>query len=89
MIYFGGPKGKLTIDHSAENFLFLGDISALSHLYELSRQWKSFQKSFGIIYAKSEKDFIIDTFSKAKFQMIESLENHAQKVIKEIEIRKK
>ncbi|WP_395066124.1 siderophore-interacting protein [Flavobacterium sp.] len=84
-VHFASPKGKFIIDNTAQNYLFLGDISALSHLYELNRQLSTSQNAIGIIYAKNENDFFKDQFSDSKFEFIVSQENHTKRIIEEIE----
>jgi NADPH-dependent ferric siderophore reductase len=77
-VYFGGPMGKLTIDLTADNYLFLGDISALAHLYKLRRQLNPGQDSIGITYADDEGDFFADIFSDTRFDFVRSLNDHVQ-----------
>lgn len=59
-IFFKPPKGKLLVDNSAENYLLIGDITSLSHLYEIHRSLAVSKNIFTFIYAQQETDFFPD-----------------------------
>ncbi len=59
-IYFKQPRGKLLADNSAENYLLIGDITSLSHLYEINRNLAVSKNVFSFIYAEQEADFFTD-----------------------------
>lgn len=59
-IYFKQPRGKLLADNSAENYLLIGDITSLSHLYEIHRNLAISKSIFSFIYAEQEADFFPD-----------------------------
>jgi NADPH-dependent ferric siderophore reductase len=59
-IFFKPPKGKLLADNSAENYLLIGDITSLSHLYEIHRNLAVSKNIFSFIYAEQEADFFPD-----------------------------
>jgi len=83
-VYFGGPKGKFTIDTAADNYLLLGDISALSHLYELSRNAGLRKKITGIIYAGNREHFFPDFNNSASFGFLQNDGNIVEMMIEEI-----
>lgn len=59
-IHFSKPKGKFTLDTSGDYYLFIGDLSALGHLYEIRRHLKPHQKVMSFIYSAHENDFFAD-----------------------------
>lgn len=59
-VHFTGPKGKFTVDSTGDFYLFVGDDSALAHLYELRRHVPAGKPVFGVVYAPSESDFFPD-----------------------------
>jgi len=60
IIFFKPPQGKLLVDNSAENYLLIGDITSLSHLYEINRNLAVSKKVFSFIYAAQELDIFQD-----------------------------
>jgi len=85
-VLYGGPKGKFTIDTSAHNYLFLGDVSALSHLYELRRNAGINKNITGIIYGDSP-EYIFPDLSLSNVTPFGYLQNDAnllESVIAEI-----
>ena len=60
-VFFKPPKGKLLADNSAGNYLLIGDITSLSHLYEINRNLAVSKSIFSFIYAEQEADFFPDT----------------------------
>lgn len=59
-IYFKPPRGKLLADNNAENYLLIGDITSLSHLYEINRNLAVSKTIFSFIYAEQQADFFAD-----------------------------
>lgn len=59
-IFFKAPKGKLLADNSAENYLLIGDVTSLSHLYEINRNLAVSKTIFSFIYAEQEADLFAD-----------------------------
>lgn len=59
-IYFKQPRGKLLVDNSAENYLLIGDITSLSHLYEINRNLSVSKNIFSFIYARHKADYFRD-----------------------------
>lgn len=83
-VLYGGPKGKFTIDTAAQNYLFLGDISALSHLYELNRNAGVAKNINGIIYADSKDHVFPDLNNGIPFGYLQNETNIVKTVIAEI-----
>jgi NADPH-dependent ferric siderophore reductase len=59
-VYFSGPKGKFVVDHSADEYLLIGDSSALAHLYEIRRHLGRDKLVQGIIYSAAKTDCFAD-----------------------------
>ncbi len=59
-VYFKGPEGKFTVDITGSYYLLVGDISALSHLYELNRNLAGKNVIHAIVYGEKEADFFPD-----------------------------
>lgn len=60
LIYFKSPKGKLLVDDSANYYYLIGDITSLSHLYEINRNLSVDKKIFSFIYAYNKRDVFPD-----------------------------
>lgn len=60
IVYFTWHKGKFTVDTSADAYLFIGDLSALAHLYEINRHIPADKPRHGIIYAQNDSDLFAD-----------------------------
>ena len=84
IVLYSGPKGKFTIDKAPQNYLFLGDISALSHLYELSRNAGIAKNISGIIYADSKDHFFADLNNARPFGYLQNEPNIVETIIGEI-----
>ncbi|QIH32753.1 FAD-binding oxidoreductase [Sphingobacterium sp. DR205] len=59
-IFFKEPSGDLVIDQSGENYFLIGDITALSHLYEINRALAVSKEVYSLIYAGSKEDVFPD-----------------------------
>ncbi|MDY8135473.1 FAD-binding oxidoreductase [Aquimarina sp. 2201CG5-10] len=74
-VFFSNPKGKFIIDDSFTNYYFIGDNSALAHLYEIRRSLKEDKKMTGIIYSDSLDQLFPDIDKTTPFQFYEFSEN--------------
>jgi len=83
-VYFAGPKGRFTVDDSGDFYIFIGDISALAHLYEIRRNLQPGKKTYGIIYSPEEKDFFFDIDGKAPFNFYKMPLNATPLIIQEL-----
>lgn len=59
-VFFRPPKGKLLADNSADNYLLIGDVTSLSHLYEINRNLAISKNIFSFIYAERQADIFPD-----------------------------
>lgn len=66
-IFFKPPRGKLLADNSAASYLLIGDISSLSHLYEINRNLTVSKNVFSFIYAQQASDFFNDIDKSSPF----------------------
>lgn len=83
-IYFSKPKGNFVIDNSADFYIFVGDISALAHLYEIRRNLTAEKKVYSLIYSDKTEDFFEDLDKSVKFDFKKLPENSSDDIIKEI-----
>ncbi|NCT73728.1 MAG: hypothetical protein GXC78_04310 [Chitinophagaceae bacterium] len=59
-VFFKPPEGKLLADNNAGNYLLIGDITSLSHLYEINRNLSISKNIFSFIYAQQKADLFPD-----------------------------
>jgi len=83
-VLYGGPKGRFTIDKGADNYLLLGDVSALSHLYELRRNAGHNKNITGIVYADRKEHVFPDINNAAFFGYLQKETTIVETVISEI-----
>ena len=70
-IYFTSPKGKFTLDLSAQQYLFIGDITTLAHFYEIKRNLPTTKHVKGILYADHIHDLVPDLDGSFPFEFYE------------------
>lgn len=66
-IYFSKPKGKFILDTSGDYFLFIGDLSALAHLYEIRRHLSAEIPVKSFIYSDNPQEFFSDLAPAVQF----------------------
>ncbi|OIN55680.1 hypothetical protein BLX24_28800 [Arsenicibacter rosenii] len=59
-VYFNQPQGKLLVDNTADNYLLIGDVTSLSHLYELHRGITISKNVRSFIYTECNDDLFAD-----------------------------
>jgi len=59
-IYFNQPRGKLLVDNTADNYWLIGEVTSLSHLYELYRGLAISKNVRSVIYAERNDDLFAD-----------------------------
>jgi len=87
-IYYMGPKGKLTIDYTAESSLMIADPSALSHMYAIRRHIAPGKMNFGIIYAHDPADHYADIDGSRPFHFLQLGDDPTEALIKEADALK-
>jgi NADPH-dependent ferric siderophore reductase len=83
-IYFSKPKGNFIIDNTGDFYIFIGDISALGHLYEIRRNLPADKKVYSLIYSDKTEDFFEDLENKAKFSFKKLNQNPSEQISKDI-----
>jgi len=53
-------KTTLTVDDTAENYFFIGDLTTLAHFYKLRRSVPAGKNIYGFIYSNNEANFFSD-----------------------------
>lgn len=84
-VHFSKPKGKFTLDTSFESYIFIGDTSALAHLYELQRNLPSEKKIDGFIYANKKDDLFEDVDNTTPFSFCQVDTNPMPEIYKFLE----
>jgi NADPH-dependent ferric siderophore reductase len=84
-IYFTGPKGKFTIDPSGDYYVFVGDMSALAHLYEINRHLPASKPVISLVYADQEVDFFPDLTGNKPFSFYQLPQNPASTIIEQLD----
>lgn len=83
-LHFKWHKGKFVVDDSADNYLFVGDLSALGHLYEIQRNLSDGKNKTGIIYSSGQGDFFPDIDGNKPFDFYELPVNPVNNIIAEL-----
>jgi len=59
-IFYTAPVGEFTMDDTADHYFLIGDVTALSHLYEINRAVAVSKEVTSLIYAQHAQDFFPD-----------------------------
>lgn len=86
-IYFKTKKGNFLADDSADSYLFIGDLSALSHLYMINRNIGVNKQVVSIIYNSNKSDFFPDVDGSFPFDFYELPENPIAAIIAKVKER--
>lgn len=81
-VYLSAPKGKFIVDAAASEYVFIGDSSALAHLYEIRRHLPVDKSIRGIIYAEKETQLFPDINGSSPFDFYALPENPLQQIEK-------
>lgn len=84
-VYFKTKKGKFTVDNSADSYLFIGDLSALSHLYIINRYLPKNKQVESVIYSKNTRNLYADIDDKKPFNFYSIENNNSKEIIAKIE----
>ncbi|HDZ05979.1 hypothetical protein LCGC14_0121760 [marine sediment metagenome] len=84
-VYFKWKKGKFLVDDSADSYLMIGDLSALSHLYIISRNLSDNKQIESIIYSENMDDFFLDITGAKPFDFYEMSQNPSNAIIEKLE----
>ncbi|WP_025764500.1 siderophore-interacting protein [Dyadobacter tibetensis] len=70
-VYYKLKKGKFLVDDSADSYLLLGDLSALSHLYMINRHLGLGKQVQSIIYSQQYEQLFTDVDGSKPFDFYE------------------
>jgi NADPH-dependent ferric siderophore reductase len=79
--YFAWNKGNFIVDDTADTYIFIGDLSALGHLYEIYRNLPKEKSILSLIYNHHKADFFNDVDGKRPFDFYELPENPGKELI--------
>lgn len=80
-IYFKTKKGNFLADDSADSYIMIGDLSALSHLYMINRNIGQNKQMASIIYSQDTSDFFFDTNGDSPFDFYNTPANPSPSII--------
>lgn len=86
-LHFNWHKGKFIVDNSADDYVFIGDLSALSQFYEFNRNLIG-KNSNSIIYSQHNDDFFADIDSSKPFEFHVLSKNPSDEILKRLETLK-
>lgn len=83
-VHFKWKKGKFLLDKSADSYLMIGDLSALSHLYMIKRNLPSEKQVASIIYSQDINELFADVAETKPFEFYEMAQNPYKDIISKI-----
>lgn len=83
-VYFTWKKGNFILDDTANSYLFIGDLSALSHLYIIRRNLPKDKQVESILYSQHKSELFADIDGAMPFNFYELPENPYSEIIAEI-----
>ncbi|WP_020533420.1 siderophore-interacting protein [Flexithrix dorotheae] len=84
-VFFRWKKGKFLIDESADSYLMIGDLSALSHMYMIRRNLPEDKQVQSIFYCQQLNDMYVDIDGTTPFDFYEMSQNPIDEIITKIE----
>ncbi|MEQ9378229.1 MAG: SIP domain-containing protein [Imperialibacter sp.] len=83
-VYFKWKKGNFLVDDSADSYLMIGDLSALSHLYMINRSFSKQQQVAGIAYSQDRSELFPDVDGATPFTFYEMPPNPVPEIVEEV-----
>lgn len=83
-VYFKWKKGNFLVDHSADSYLMIGDLSALSHLYMIRRGLFQSKQVESVLYSQDIDELFPDIDGKTPFDFYEMPENPIDQLIERV-----
>lgn len=80
-IYFRNKKGNFLADDTADNYMMVGDLSALSHLYMIRRNIGLDKHVESIVYSQDEQDLFPDIDGSHPFNFYQLPKNPTEELI--------
>ncbi|MCP1996079.1 FAD-binding oxidoreductase [Flavobacterium sp. HSC-61S13] len=60
VIFFKPPSAQIPLDETADEYLLIGDVTALSHLYEIHRAIAVSKRVSSLVFSANSADFFAD-----------------------------
>lgn len=83
-VYFKWKKGNFLLDDSADSYLMIGDLSALSHLYIINRNLPANKQVEGILYSRHKSELFPDVDGKTPFNFYELPPNPNEDLLEKV-----
>ena len=83
-VAFGWHRSSLAVDNAANNHLFIGDSSALGHLYEMNRSLSNGSRVQSIIYSPHKENLFEDIDNTQPFEFYDFAGNAGDHILKKI-----
>lgn len=83
-VYFTWKKGNFIVDESADSYLMVGDLSALSHLYMIRRNLPKDRQLESILYSQHKNEVYADIDGTTPFDFYELPQNPTEEIINKI-----
>ncbi len=83
-VYFTWKKGNFILDESADSYLMIGDLSALSHLYMIRRNLPKNKQVESILYSQQKNELYADIDGTTPFDFYELPQNPTDEIINKI-----
>ncbi|SDS99235.1 SIP domain-containing protein [Winogradskyella sediminis] len=80
-VYYKWKKGNFIADDSADSYIMVGDLSALSHLYMINRNIGNNKQIESLIYNADKAELFSDTDGSYPLNFFELPENPYQEII--------
>ena len=81
VVYFKWKKGNFLIDETADSYLMIGDVSALSHLYIINRNLDDDKQVESIIYCQNPEDIFDDSIGGNPFNFHQLKQNATTEIL--------
>ncbi|SDL34798.1 siderophore-interacting protein [Kriegella aquimaris] len=83
-VYHKWKKGNFLVDDSADSYLMIGDLSALSHLYMINRNLAKDRKVESILYSQNKGELFPEIDGTTPFDFYEMPSNPYQDIISKV-----
>lgn len=81
VVHYKTKKGKFLVDNSADSYLMVGDLSALSHLYMINRHLSFDKKVQSLIYNENIEELFPDIAANTPFSFYEVPSNQQEAIM--------
>ncbi len=83
-VFFKWKKGKFLLDETADSYLMIGDLSALSHLYIINRNLANDKKVESILYSQKINELFADKNGEMPFDFYEMPQNPIKEILTKV-----